>query len=143
MKRREISATGTINNDGRLVMFMGELNEFFARYKGCRVVARFEVAPAGSSAALRGYYYNYLVPTMREAFWETGERLTEEQTERRLRTLSPVMWGEAVDPDTGIYTTCLRDIHEVDKSELVEHIETLKQFAAENLNVYIEDPRTI
>lgn len=72
MKRREISATGTINNDGRLVMFMGELNEFFARHKGCRVVARFEVAPAGSSAALRGYYYNYIVPTMREAFRETG-----------------------------------------------------------------------
>ena len=124
-------------------MFMGELNEFFAMHKGCRVVARFEVAPVGSSAALKGYYYNYIVPTMREAFIQTGERLTEEQTERRLRTLSPVMWGEVANPDTGVYETRLRDIAEVDKSELVEHIETLKQFAAENLNVYIEDPRTI
>ena len=28
MKKREITATGTINNNGGLAMYMGELNDF-------------------------------------------------------------------------------------------------------------------
>ena len=85
MKKREITATGTINNNGGLAMYMGELNEFFKGWKGSRIIARFIVASPGSSEALKGYYFNYVVPTFKHAIWEAGERLTEEQTERRLR----------------------------------------------------------
>ena len=93
MKKREITATGTINNNGGLAMYMGELNEFFKGWKGSRIIARFIVASPGSSEALKGYYFNYVVPTFKHAIWEAGERLTEEQTERRLREFSPIMNG--------------------------------------------------
>ena len=43
-------------------MYMGELNEFFKGWKGSRIIARFIVAPHGSSEALKGYYFNYVVP---------------------------------------------------------------------------------
>lgn len=143
MKRREKTETGIINNAGRLAMPMDELNQFFAQHKGSRVIARFSVVPAGTSEALRAYYYKAVVPEFRQAFWDNGERMTEEQTEERMREMSPVMIAEAVDPGTGRYVQTLRSVNELSNAELVEHIETLKQIAAEEFSVYIDDPKTI
>jgi predicted patatin/cPLA2 family phospholipase len=97
----------------------------------------------GTSAALRGYYYNAVVPTMKRVFWEHGERYTDEQTERILREYSSIMHQQSVDPETGKYTDEIRSIIDLDNSELIEHIETIKQLAAEEFSVYIEDPNTI
>lgn len=143
MKKREITATGTINNNGGLAMYMGELNEFFKDWKGSRIIARFIVAPPGSSEALKGYYFNYVVPTFKHAIWEAGERLTEEQTERRLREFSPIMYEQTPNIDTGKYETRLRTIAELSNAELIEHIEFLKQLASEEYYLYIDDPRTL
>ena len=143
MKRREITATGTINQNGGLAMYMGELNAFFALHKGSRVIARFTIASPGSSAALKGYYFNYVVPTFKHAIWEAGERLTEEQTERRLREFSPIMYVERVNEETGVYSHDLRTVADLSNAELIEHIETLKQIAAEEYNTFIDDPRTL
>lgn len=143
MRKREITATGMINNNGGLQMYFGELNQFFAMHKGSRIIARFTVASPGSSEALKGYYFNYVVPTFRSGIWEAGERLTEEQTEHRLRELSPVMYEQIPNIETGEYETRLRKIPELSNAELIEHIEHLKQIAAENYNLYIDDPRSI
>lgn len=124
-------------------MYMGELNAFFKEWKGARIVARFSVASSGSSEALKGYYFNYVVPTFKQAIWDSGERKTEEQTERFLRELSPVMYEQTPDVETGQYETRLREIRELSNAELIEHIDTLKQIAAENYSVFIDDPRTI
>jgi hypothetical protein len=142
MKRREISSSGNIGNDGKLRMYFGELNQFFAMHKGSRIIARFTVASPGSSEALKGYYFNYVVPTFRTGIWEAGERLTEEQTERRLRELSPVMYEQTPDINTGKYETRLRTIAELSNAELIEHIEHLKQIAAEEYNTFIDDPKS-
>ena len=140
MKKREITATGTINNNGGLAMYMGELNEFFKGWKGSRIIARFIVASPGSSEALKGYYFNYVVPTFKHAIWEACERLTEEQTERRLREFSPIMYEQTPNIDTGKYETRLRTIAELSNAELIEHIEFLKQLASEEYYLYIADP---
>lgn len=140
MKKREITATGTINNNGGLAMYMGELNEFFKGWKGSRIIARFIVSSPGSSEALKGYYFNCVVPTFRQAIWEAGERLTEEQTERRLREFSPIMYEQTPNIDTGKYETRLRTIAELSNAELIEHIEFLKQLASEEYYLYIADP---
>ncbi len=124
-------------------MYMGELNAFFKEWKGARIVARFSVASPGSSEALKGYYFNYVVPTFKQAIWDSGERKTEEQTERFLRELSPVMYEQTPDVETGQYETRLREIRELSNAELIEHIDTLKQIASEEYSVFIDDPRTI
>lgn len=143
MKRREISATGTINSKGGLAMYMGELNAFFAEHKGERIIARFMAAPVGSSDALKGYYFNYIVPTIQQGFRETGERKTEMQTEYYLRSQSPVCYEETPNIDTGEYEQRLREIRELSNAELLEHIETIRQFAAENFAIFIDDPKTL
>ena len=121
-------------------MYMGELNEFFKGWKGSRIIARFIVASPGSSEALKGYYFNYVVPTFKHAIWEAGERLTEEQTERRLREFSPIMYEQTPNIDTGKYETRLRTIAELSNAELIEHIKFLKQLASEEYYLYIADP---
>jgi len=143
MKQREICQQGKINNAGRLEMFMGEINAFFQQWKGASVIVRFSVAASGTSEALKGYYFNYIVPTFRQAYWDGGDRMTEEQTELNLRKISPVMYREKPDPVTGTYNSELKEISELSNSELIEHIELLKQLGAEEMNIYIADPNEL
>lgn len=142
---REICATGVINANGGLQMFMGEVNAFFAKHKGERVFVRFAVAPKATSKAMMGYYYHYVVPTIRKALWETGDRKTEQQVERFLREMSPTCCDDNPCIENGdiIYHPRLREIRELDNTELMEHIDTIRQFAAEDLNTFIDDPRTL
>lgn len=143
MKQHEIQVSGKVTNDGKLSMYMQELNDFMKKWKNANIVATFRVYEPGTSAALRGYYYNCIVPTFKRALWNSGERKTDEQTEHYLREISPVMCRQTADPDTGKYTTEIRSIKELDNSELIEHIEFLKQLGAEEFSIYIEDPNTI
>lgn len=143
MKVREITICGQVTSDGRVALYMQALNDFAKRWKNTRVIATFKVFNPGTSAALRGYYYNYVVPTMKRALWENGDRKTDEQTEAWLREMSPIMYHQEVDEITGRYTTTIREISNLDNAELIEHIETIKQLAAEDFNTYIDDPNTI
>lgn len=134
MKAEKISESGIVGTDGRLRMPMDRLNAFFAEHKGERVVVRFEAAAPGSTAAQLAYYFNYIIPTIQTALWETGERKTERQTDVWLREQCAVCtsgWGD------------LMEAGQMSKTDFSEFLEWLKQFAAENLSVYIEEPRTI
>lgn len=147
--KREISATGIINAEGGLAMYMGEVNAFFAQHKGERVFVRFMVAPRATSKAMIGYYYHYIVPTIRAALWETGDRKTEQQVEQFLREISPICYAEDWNIENTEKTfrvqcnTRLREISELDNTQLAEHIDTIRQFAAEELGVFVDDPKTL
>lgn len=143
MRRREMQLTGTIDNNGRLQMYMGELNEFFKMHKGKRVIATFAVAEKGSSEALKAYYYKVVVPTCKKAFYENGERMTDEQAEQRIRWYSPIMHETHYDIASNKYVSRLRTIDELSNAEFVEHIESIKQTFAEDYGTYIDDPRSI
>lgn len=143
MKKRKITVTGKIDNNGNLRMYMDELKQFFKMHKGCRVIAKFMVESQGSSEALKGYYYNCVVPSFQEGMWDAGERLTEEDAEIKMRELSPIMLEQEINEETGKYTTRLREISELSNAELVEYIDHLKQIAAEEYSIYIEDPQSI
>lgn len=142
MKQREINISGRITSEGKLAMYMQELNAFSQQWKNARIVATFKVYQPGSSAALRGYYFNYIIPNFRRAFWENGERLTEKQTEIRCRSMSPITVKEIVD-DSGKYIQDLKEIIELSNSELCEYIEHLKEIASTEFFFYIEDPSEI
>lgn len=130
MNPAKICESGVIGTDGKLRLPMDRVNAFCAANKGRRVVVRFEAAAPGSSAALLGYYYGYVVPTARDAFKELGILKTEDQTDRFLVFEYP---GD-ITKETA---------REFDQREMLDFLEWLKQYAAENLYVYIEDPKTI
>lgn len=134
MKSDKISESGIIGPNGQLRMPMDRLNAFFADHKGERVVVRFEAAAPGSTALQLAYYYNYIVPTIQIALLETGERKTERQTDIWLREQCVHCtsgWGD------------LMEARQMSKNDFSLFLEWLKQYAAENLYVYIEDPKTL
>ena len=134
MKADKISESGMITPDGLLRMPMDRLKAFFADHKNQRVVVRFEAAAPGSSELQLAYYFNYIVPTIQTALWETGERKTEKQVDLWLRQ----QCGSCYNDYGG-----LLEARQISKTDFSEFLEWLKQFAAENLYVYIEDPRTL
>lgn len=139
MKAREKSVFAKINDEGRL-MTPPDLREFLTMWKNNRVVVRFEILPDTPSEALKGYYFHYVVPTMKTALWESGERKNEQQTENWLREMSPIThhceWR-------GFWDVTIKEIAELSNAELSEHIEHIRQMAAEEFSVYIEEPQTI
>ena len=134
MKADKISESGIITDNGQLRLPMDRLNAFFAANRGKRVVVRFEAAEPGSTELQLAYYFNYIVPTIQTALWENGERKTEKQVDLWLRQQCASCYN-----DYG----GLLEARQISKPDFSDFIEWLKQFAAENLYVYIEDPRTL
>lgn len=136
MANNLISESGIITGNGQLRLPMDRLNAFFAANKGKRVVVRFEAAEPGSTELQLAYYYNYVVPTVCAALLETGQRMTEDWTDRYLIGEYPgelqMQGGKAV-----LYG------RQLTKKQMSDFLDWLKQYAAENLYVYIEDPRCL
>lgn len=116
---------------------MDRINAFLAANKGKRVVVRFEAAEPGSSELQLAYYYNYIVPTVSAALYEQGTRMSERAVDRWLVEQYP---GEK---DSGISGFDVMEARQMDKRQMSDYLNWLKQFAAENLYVYIEEPRTL
>lgn len=134
MKADKISESGIITDNGQLRLPMDRLNAFLAANKGKRVVVRFEAAEPGSSELQLAYYFNYIVPTIQTALWENGDRRTEKQVDLWLRQQCASCYN-----DYG----GLLEARQISKPDFSDFIEWLKQFAAENLYVYIEEPRCL
>lgn len=130
----KISESGIITDNGQLRLPMDRLNAYFAANKGKRVIVRFEAAEPGSTELQLAYYLNYIVPTIQTALWKNGDRRTEKQVDLWLRQQCASCYN-----DYG----GLLEARQISKPDFSDFIEWLKQFAAENLYVYIEDPRTL
>lgn len=131
----KISESGLIGSDGKLRLPMDRLNAEFAKHPGKRVVVRFEIEERGSSALQQAYYYNYIVPTIREARYRQGTRMREEQVDRWLMEEYPLGSSPELAP--------LVFARQLDQAQMSDFLEWLKQFAAETMDVYIEDPRSL
>ena len=137
MNMNKISESGIITENGQLRLPMDRINAFFAANKGKRVVVKFEAAEPGSSELQLAYYYNYIVPTVSAALYEQGTRMSERAVDRWLVEQYP---GEK---DSGISGFDVMEARQMDKRQMSDYLNWLKQFASENLYVYIEEPRTL
>lgn len=115
---------------------MERLNQFFADHKGERIIIKIEAAEQGSTEAQIAYYYIYILPTVQQALKEIGERKTQEQTDGWLLSMYP---GETMTEDGEPAQTA----RQLSKLQMMDFLDWLKEFAAENLYVYIEEPKTI
>lgn len=136
MNKHEIRESGVIDINGQLRLPMDRLNAFFAANKGKRVVVSFEAAEHGSTAAQHAYYYKYVLPTIVDAYRTQGTRMSTHEVDKQLLWLYP---GDFLTIDHIVPTRA----EQLDVTQMTEFLDWLKQFAAENLNVYIEDPRSI
>lgn len=114
---------------------MDRLNAFFKENAGKRVIVRFETAMPGSTTAQLAYYYGYVVPCIVQALHEQGTRISEEKADKWILEQYP----------GGFYYDGNKQVtaRQLTSNQMSELLEWLKEFAAENLFVYIEDPKTI
>lgn len=130
----KISESGIIGEDGKMRLPMDRLNAFFAANKGRRIVVRIEAAMPNTSAAQLSYYFQYIVPTIQTALLDLGERKTERQVDQWLRQ----QCGSCYNDYGG-----LLEARQMAQPDFADYLDWLKQYAAENLYVYIDDPKTI
>lgn len=135
----KISESGIIGADGKLRIPMDRLTPFLSANKGKRVIVRFEAAEHGSSELQRAYYYNYVIPCIVQALHEQGTRMSETFVDKWLVREYP---GEKDERQIGIGTYVTEARH-FSKEQMSDFLDWLKQYAAENFFVYIEDPKTL
>lgn len=140
MKRREINVFGKTNEAGQLQL-QPEAKAFLQTWPNARIVAKFSILPDDPSEALKGYYFHCIVPTMKAALWQSGDRTNEKECEQWLRNTSPITNNYEWENDFG-WKRQVKEIADLSSAELVEHIEFIRQMAAEEFGVYIEDPQT-
>lgn len=138
MRTQRVTIARRISPEGKLVLEAPELAEFARIHPGRVVVLRAELLPIPPSEKSFAYYWKVVVPTVQRGFYETGENLTLEQTDRKIRELSPIAIEEKF--ENGKLKRRVRELDEMDASELNEMIEQFKEIAAESLDVYIEEP---
>lgn len=135
MKADKISESGMITPDGLLRMPMDRLKAFFAEHKGERVIVVFEAAGNKQSKLQMAYYYNYVLPCVVAGMRETGVYMSESKADKWLIEQYPGdLLNDGKHPVFG---------RELNQTQMSDFLDWLKQYAAENLYVYIEDPRTL
>ena len=128
-----------IGTDGQLRLPMDRINAFCAANKGKRVVVRFEAAEPGSSQLQMAYYYNYIVPTISTALYEQGTRKGEKAVDKWLVEQYP---GDKSESEIGLGVD-VTEARNLSRTQMSDFLEWLKQYAAENLETFIEDPKTL
>ena len=126
----EVRAVGKIDNEGKLRVFMGEVNQFLSQQKGAKCVLRIELLPEGNRQMI-SYYWSYVVPKVRQAMKETGDMMTEKDVDEMLRNLCPMLH------------TCgqgqkVKQLTDLSRDDLCDYIDWIKQFGAENLSIIID-----
>lgn len=122
----KIQTTGRIDADGRLLLPLTDLRNKCGRYQNKRIVITIEILDGTCTENQKAYYFGYVVPTVQAAMLELGERRSATQTDLFLRTEYPSFNGKPID--------------QFDKREMSDFLQWIQQYAAENLNTYIEDP---
>lgn len=131
MKSTLIIEVGIIGEDGQLRVPQERLREFYRQHPGEKAIVKIEALERHASSSVFRYYFGYIVPTIRQRFAKLGRLLTEKQTHE-------LLWMEY----PGEHNTD-QDIREAPSSQVYGFIEWLKQYGAENLEIYIEDPKLI
>ena len=144
MKKNNFTTTGRTNDKGILhIPSKPEMDYFLGQNPNKGIMVTLTVYDTGSSEALRGYFYKKVLPDFQEAYREIGERYTLKETEEKLLWLCPITRLDGVDETSGEHYSVLKPVSELNNGELVFFIEHLKQIAAEEFSIYIDDPRTL
>lgn len=133
----KIVESGIIGEDGRLWLPMDRLNMFFREHRGRRIVVTFEAITTRATVAQQSYYYGYVLPTVCAAMAAHGVLMREDAADEFLLEQYP---GELTREEDG---APVRQARRLQSDAMTEFLRWLHQFAAENLHVYVEDPKFI
>lgn len=130
----EVRLKGQSTNGKLVISGKSEMTDFLLRNTGKRILITMQSFDRRTTEAIIGFYYGKIIPDVRQAYKATGLHLTEADTELRLRHESPLMQTAG---------GRMKTVYDLDMEQMVEYIDWIKQYAAENLFTFIIDPRLI
>lgn len=133
---RRLSEAGVIDRSGRVRIPMDRVRQFGRSNAGRKVVVTFEVFSSECSQEQQGYYYAYVVPAIQEAIRAQGEIKAPESIDEDLVQAYPLLLKDA-------NGNAVRTARQMDTLQMTDFLTWLQQFAAENFDVFVEDPRTV
>jgi len=132
-----IRLKGQSTKEGKLLISgKSEMTDYLRRNAGKRILITMQAFDAKTTEAHIGFYFGKVVPDAREGFRKLGVHLTEQETERQLREACPLMQPEYGKKE-------LKTVYDLDRVQMIEYIDWLKQYMAENLYTFVIDPRNI
>lgn len=132
----KISESGIIDRAGRMRFPMDRIQEYAKARPGMRIMITIQAFVPGSTELQQGYYYGYILPCVVESRKNQGTRMTEAQADDFLLRQFP---GDVDNALVGGKYAARR----LDKAQMSDFLDWLKQYCAENLSIYIEDPKTL
>jgi len=145
MRRRDLVIYGQTNKDGGfMISNKQDMQEYFKQWKNSFFTMTIEVTKTTPlSVPLIVYYKKKIVPDMQRALLLQGERLTLKQTDEKLRAASPLTIKEVYNEELRKWESSVIDLEDLDNQQLVFFIEHLKDLAAQEYGVYVEDPNNL
>lgn len=136
MSKNKVTILGRISPVGKIeIIEKDEYTSFISQNKGKDIVLTLE-SSHGSKYGLTGYYYAHVLPKLQEGFRSKGEILTLESTCSKTRRAAGIIEESFING----YQFRLKGISELKHYELFDYIDWCKIYAAEFLDVYIDDP---
>ena len=140
MRLRRKTIVGKITPTGELNAPWQVLTDFCSMHKDRGVILRAEILPKEPSEKSKNYFFGYIINELREILWQTyGERYTKEQTYDWIRRQCPLFLHE--ERENGEWRVMLKEFEELDSAEVVEVIDWIMQYVAENFNEILEEPK--
>lgn len=128
-----LNVSGRINDKGGMLLPMELIRDFCRGNAGARIIVKITALAKDVTARQRGYYWGYVVPELRKGFAEKGTLMTDAETDDYIRSLCPICWREGEN----------LTVAQLDCEEMTQFLDWLKQYAAENLSVFVEDPACV
>lgn len=145
MRRRDLIIYGQTNEQGGfMISNKQEMTEYFKDWKSSFFTMKIEVTKTTPlSIPLIVYYKKKVVPDMQRGMLLQGERLTLKEIDEKLRSISPITIKEEYNEESRKWESSVIDLEDLDNQQLVFFIEHIKDIAAQEYGVYIDDPSTI
>lgn len=128
----EIILRGKIDSEGELLIYgLRDLKKFSksqikrSTQEGVNILVKITVLSDEKKDRMFGYVKAKLIPEIRKAMYNTGTRMTDHQVECMLLEIAEI--------------DCRKRLSDLNYVELYNLIDTVKQYAAENLSLYVDD----
>lgn len=145
MRRRDLQLHGQTNSQGTFLMAnKADMAAFFKQWPNTYFSINIEVSKTEPlSVPLLVYYKKKVVADMRDAYFRAGERLTLEETDLKLREQSPITIKQNYNIKACKWETEILEIEQLDTQQLVFFVEHIKELAAQEFNVWVDDPTSL
>lgn len=133
-----LTYTGKVENGELRIINRKRMDIEVKRFEGKEVEIAICKKEYRRSTQLNRYYWGVCVKMIRDFLIQSGYKVTTDDTHEWLKY--KFLMADIPNIETGEVMKVARSTSKLKNSEMMDYIEEIKQFAAEELSLYIPDP---